>query len=245
MSSTPRFFCESFSPGRIALPADESRHATHSLRLRDGEPIELFDGGGNIGFGRLVASNSEPGGKGRRRESAAEVIVERVAHFPAPRRRVSLIVASPKGDRLDWMVEKCTELGVWGLTLAEFERSVVHPRPAQADKLRRTAIEACKQCRRAWLPRIAVGVTLAKAIAAVPPDEPLLCADPDDDATPLSAWLAPHSRAEISACIIVGPEGGLTPVERNNPRLVRVRLAPYILRIETAAIAAVAAWAMG
>ncbi len=134
------------------LDAAQSRHARSSLRLRDGDAVSLFDGRGRTAEATIaVASAREAGGQ------AVCAQVHRVNALTPALRSLTLIVAGCKGPRLRWMVEKCTELGVSELCLAEFERSVVRVSEGHAQKLRTTAIEACKQCGRASLPEIRCG----------------------------------------------------------------------------------------
>lgn len=170
--------------------------------------------------------------------------VHRVNTLKPPPRSLTLIVAGCKGPRLRWMVEKCTELGVSELCLAEFERSVVRVSEGHAQKLRTTAIEACKQCGRAWLPEIRCGVTPGSVIRATPFDR-LAIAHADAAAPSGADWFA-ASEPNVRVAAVVGPEGGLTDDELE--RLVGlggqiVRLAAHTLRVETAAVAMTALWA--
>lgn len=127
--------------------------------------------------------------------------VHRVNTLTPPPRSLTLIVAGCKGPRLRWMVEKCTELGVSELCLAEFERSVVRVSEGHAQKLRTTAIEACKQCGRAWLPEIRCGVTPGSVIRSTPFDR-LAIAHADAAAPSGADWFAasePNLRVETAA----------------------------------------------
>jgi 16S rRNA U1498 N3-methylase RsmE len=168
----PRFYCPQLTLGQVALDPAEARHALRSLRLRAGDPVTLFDGRGRVAHGRLAAqgqdgSPPEPARRATRtRQHAHPVIVvtETVAETPPPRRTLTLLVAACKGPRLDFLVEKCTELGVTRLVLTEFTRGVVHIGRQRAEKLRRTAIAAGKQCGRSWLPKIEVEMDLPAAL---------------------------------------------------------------------------------
>lgn len=260
--SEPRLFCRTLHPGRVELDEDQSRHARLSLRLRPGDALTLFDGRGRVARARLAgpgaaaAPGSAPSGS-RSRSRRAVALVEAVMTVPPPTRTLTLIAAACKGPRLDWMIEKCTELDVTRIVLAEFERSIVRPGAGAAEKLARTALEACKQCRRAWLPEIAVGEPLAAAIepfrargtapaAPAPPrDSSLLVCDPEG-AVPLAGWLHAHGGSLRHLVAVVGPEGGLTEGER--AMLIEagaqpIRLGEHILRVETAALAVAANWA--
>ncbi len=245
----PWFFCPQLKTGRIELDDAESLHALGSLRLRPGEPLVLFDGQGHVAHGTLLPADAETNisaGRKPRRHGTPRVIVEveHIEDMPPASRTLTLLVAGCKGPRLAWLVEKCTELGVTRIVLADFERSVVRAGEAHVEKLRRTAIEACKQCGRAWLPEITAGDTLPQFLTRdVPPA--LLLADPGAEAQPLAVWLAQHAGLAHVA-VVIGPEGGLTPAEIElcaHYGAARVRLAEHVLRVETAALAVAANWA--
>lgn len=169
------------------------------------------------------------------------VQLEKRTRIEPPARRLTLIAAAPKADRLRWMVEKCTELGATSLMVAEFERSVVHVRADQSEKLRRYAIEACKQCGRAWLPEIECGLSALPAAESASGHR--FVADLTPGAAPLSQALA---ACGDEAVVLVGPEGGLAPGEREaltGNQVQAVSLGANTLRTETAAIAIAAVWA--
>ncbi len=246
--STPRFHCPAIRAGLVELPPAEAQHALRSLRLRPGDAVELFDGAGLTAAG-VLQPNTEPSAGGKRqRGAAARVAVEAVRHTPPPARRLTLLTAACKGDRLDFLIEKSTELDVWRIELCQFERSVVRVGAGHADGLARRAIEACKQCGRAWAPQIGAGRSLAAALEDWRRDDAaaaLLVADPSDDAIGFSKWLR-DAQASERAAIVIGPEGGVAPAESvrlNELGAIRVRLGPHVLRVETAALAAAACFA--
>ena len=234
----PRFYCPDLSVSEPVLDAAQSRHALRSLRLSEGDLVALFDGRGRVAVGVLVASG------GTRTKKHVRVAVESVEALPPPSRTLTLIVAGCKGPRLTWLIEKCTELGATEIWLADFERSVVRVSDRHAQKLRTTAIESCKQCRRAWLPEIRCGVTPDSIIRSAHFDR-LAIAHADAAAQSGAEWFAADEPAARIAAVI-GPEGGLT-----DDALVRlvglggqiVRLAAHTLRVETAAVAMTALWA--
>jgi len=239
--SQPRFYCDELTPGVITLDQAESRHALQSLRLRPGDEVIVFDGRGRLAHGILQPSDDADA----RRRRRARLAVQRVLCEPPPTRTLTLIVAGCKGPRLTWMVEKLTELGTTRIVIADFERSVVHVGKTHATKLGRTAVEAAKQSQRVWLPEITCGVTLAEVIHEQDADA-ILIAHPAEDVPSLAARLHGPERSEQRLAAVVGPEGGLTQEEfamlsEANGELVR--LAPHILRVETAAVSIAANWA--
>lgn len=230
----PRFHVNELRGPTVELPEAESRHAVLSLRLMERNEVEVFDGRGNVARGEIVAAVTTKRGKAAR---IVQVQIGEIRREAPPARPLTLIVAGCKGARLDWMIEKCTELGAARIVLADFERSVVHVRAAQADKLLRTAIEACKQCGRNWLPEIAAGMRMLDATGKK--EGALLVCEPGPASKPLSAMVV----KEPAAAVVIGPEGGLTEselTELERRGALRVRLADHILRVETAAVCAAA-----
>lgn len=282
----PRFHVPALSsPGSLAtLDADESRHALTVLRLRPGDRVILFDGRGRIAHAHIAhpgesqAHSAQPRTAGpahppphtaphrqaRRSPSHAAATIDELLDVPPPRTRLMLICPAPKGPRLEWLIEKTTELGVTRLVLASFERSVVHPGDTAIDRLRRRSLEACKQCERAWLMEITGPLPLARALdEANSLGAPILIAHPSPTAIPLGAWLhqsnyaaavqaappsAPDSQIAVQSpralAVIIGPEGGLSPTELELLQRAHgtcISLGETILRVETAAIAIAAA----
>ncbi len=240
----PRFFVPELAVGTVSLPAAEARHAAVSLRLRAGESVRLFDGAGRVAD--AVLTKCELGGKRAAPCVAAAVGDLRLVPLQQPGLR--LFVAGCKGPRLTWLVEKCTELGVAELCFTKFDRSVVPVRAAGVEKLARTALEASKQCGRAWLPRVTCEHGF-EAVLAEHGGKRLAVAQPGASAPPVGAWLGARmddsdDAGLLSAC--VGPEGGLSERELELVRVAGVELVtlgPHVLRVETAAVACAAAWA--
>jgi 16S rRNA (uracil1498-N3)-methyltransferase len=251
---SPRFYCPQLALGEVTLDPTEAQHALRSLRLRPGDALTLFDGHGHVAQAILKAEPQRGSGPAsastaktsHRRPVRPVAVVQNISEFPAPHPELTLIVAPCKGPRLDWLVEKCTELGVTRLLLAEFARSVVHIHPPHLSKLRRITIEACKQCGRAWLPELEAGMELASAAQAAAARGRLLIADPAGTAPHLGERLAQHRPDFGHLAVVIGPEGGIAPEELAllaNVGGQPVRLAKDILRVETACLATAAIWA--
>ncbi|MBL8878290.1 MAG: 16S rRNA (uracil(1498)-N(3))-methyltransferase [Phycisphaerales bacterium] len=243
MVTIHRFYCPVLRVGIVELDVDESRHALTSLRLRPGDRAELFDGIGGLAIGEFTG---DPGERGKHRGGpTARLAVSEVQRAAAPPQRFEVLTAAPKGSRLDWLIEKCTELGAAAVSFLDFERSVARPSESAAAKHRRATIEASKQCGRLWLPELSAGLSLRETVDRF--DGLVALCDPSPEAQPFAEWLAEH-RKNPRLGVLVGPEGGISPgelawlAEREVPR---VRISSTILRVETAAVAAVAAWSCG
>ncbi len=186
-------------------------HLRRVLRVRDGEVVTVTDGRGRWRACRARADGLDADGDVMHVESAGPL--------------VTLAVATPKGDRAEWLVQKCTEIGVDRIVLLRAEHSVVRWTGERADRhvdrLRRVMVEAAMQSRRVWLPELTgplpAGQVLTDAVAAEPGGRPLTPAD--------------HT-------IAVGPEGGWSPAEITVAHDT-VSLGPTVLRVETAAVVAV------
>ncbi len=206
---------------------DESE--THHLRVRrarEHEVVEVLDGAGLTGTGRLARAGTE-----------WLVEIQSAERRPA-QPELTLAVAAGDRDRFTWMAEKAVELGVTRIVPLETARSAAvatRLKAARTEKLRRTMLEATKQCGAAWAPELSPPVPL-----------------PEFTAKPLSGvgWLADPS-GEVPAAaldltpltVLVGPEGGFTPEELAtilSAGYRSVRLGAQTLRFETAALAAAA-----
>lgn len=240
----PWFYCQELQPGLVELSESEAVHALRSRRLGWGDRITLFNGRGQLGHGVIMPAERAATAGGGRRVARASIHVEHVERVQPVARRLTLIVAACKGERLQWLVEKCSELGVTRIVFADFEHSVVHLAERSIPKLARTAIEACKQCGRAHLPELRAGLSLCSALEASRPAA-MLVANPGPQSCALGAWVQ-ENRDACDLAAVVGPEGGLSEPELARlaaAGAVLLRLAPHTLRVETAAVAVAAAWA--
>ncbi len=228
--AVPRFYAGPgpLTAGPLRLASAEAAHASRSRRLQIDDVVTLFDGLGAEGPGRIVAIDP----------AAVAIEVDHVDHREADARcRLILITAIPKGPRQDVLIEKCTELGVAELCPALCARSVVKPAASRVSKWTRTAVEACKQAQRAWLPLIRPPASLTEWLARYAAADSRWLADPS------AAPLAEQPRDGSTVVVAVGPEGGFDPAELEAARLhgyVGLRLGDTILRTETAAVAAAA-----
>ena len=145
------------------LSGVEARHLSQVLRLKAGDKVELFDGKGTV----AVATIKNASGK------KVTLQVEDVKVFEKPKVQIILAVSVAKGERFDWLIEKCTELGVDRIVPVLFERTVKQPKnPKIVERWNNIAISAAKQCRRAFLPQIDKAVTLPEAVEILKKDYP-------------------------------------------------------------------------
>lgn len=213
----------------LAIGGDEGSHALRAKRLRAGEAVEVFDGAGQVAA--CVVHDPDSG----RRTGTLTLRVLRTAHHEPPSPRVEVFAATPKGGRADEMVEGLSEAGAASWTPLITARTVVEPRPAKLDRLRRIAVESAKQCGRAWLLRIGHETALTDALADARPAALVLA---DGNAPPYR----PDSDTPVVR-LMVGPEGGWTDRERDEALragAVAAGFGPNAMRIETAAVVAAA-----
>ncbi|HSD20891.1 MAG TPA: 16S rRNA (uracil(1498)-N(3))-methyltransferase [Anaeromyxobacter sp.] len=218
--------------GERALLTPEARHYLRDvLRLGPGAEVEVFDGRGSAFSARVDAAFE-----------ALLLGAPRAGAGAAARAEVWLLAALAKGEKMDLVVQKATELGAAGIAPFAAERSVVRLEPdkgeERARRWRRIAEEASRQCGRADVPLVRAPAPLAAALGALPPGALALVFHPGG--APVLA-LEPVASGAYAA--IVGPEGGLTEAERAVCATAGAReaaLGPRVLRAETAAIVAVA-----
>jgi 16S rRNA (uracil1498-N3)-methyltransferase len=216
---------------RVTLDGGAARHVTRVLRLRVGEALTLFNGSG----GEYAASIEQSQG-GR---VAVAIGEQRAIERESPL-TLTLAQGVSRGERMDLVVQKATELGVSGLVPVLSERSVVRLTAQQADRRlnhwRAIAVAACEQSGRNRLPAIAAPVPLKDFLRSGTDGVTRLLLSPAAGAT-----LADVPRPVTAVSVLIGPEGGLAQAEQEAAVAAGfkpVRLGPRVLRTETAAIAA-------
>jgi 16S rRNA (uracil1498-N3)-methyltransferase len=229
-ASTPRLFIDQ-PLGLDAAPVIDGPAAHYLLnvmRLKAGDPLLLFDNRS----GEWLASIADAG------KRAATIRIERRMRPLDTVPDLWLCFAPVKKARLDWIIEKATELGVARLQPVITERTIVER--VKHERLEAQIVEACEQCGRTALPELAEPVKLPQLLDAWPGDRTLLFAD-EEGGEPMASIAAP-----APAALLTGPEGGFTARERDlllaAPAVKRIALGPRILRAETAAIAGLALW---
>ena len=231
----PRFYCPlPLATGAdIDLPASAARHV-QVLRLQPGDGLTLFNGAG----GEFEATVLRMGRSDVQAQVGAHRAVEREAA-----RAVHLLAGITAGERMDWLIEKATELGAASITPIAAERSVLRLKGERADKKQAhwqaVAVAACEQCGRNRVPEVHTAQTLADWLAAHAPQGQRLLLSLQPDARALRTF---HGDAPV--WFLSGPEGGLSPAEEALALahgFAPATLGPRVLRAETAPLAALAA----
>ena len=244
----PRFHCPAplATGAEIDLPPGAARHV-QVLRLQPGDGITLFHGGQDADSpgGEFDATVLRMGRSDVRVQVGAHHAIEREAP-----RAVHLLAGITANERMDWLVEKATELGVASITPLVAERSVLKLKGERAEKKlahwQAVAVAACEQCGRNRVPVVHDAVDLAGWVRAQAPLQAqgtrlLLSLRAGTAPLPTAAALSPPSGPVV---FLSGPEGGLSGAEEDlalQHGFAPVTLGPRVLRAETAPLAALAA----
>ena len=190
-----RFYCPNPpNDGVYRLSADEARHLRRVCRLGAGDETEIFDGRGFASCARVIGLGSDWADL----TAIGEPIPEREPPLP-----LVLASAAPKADRLDWLVEKATELGVARLIPLVSDRSVVEPGSSKIARLQCTVIEASKQCGRARLMAIDPPARWSNVVHSFPDFSRFLA-----DADGVSLTLVPRFRRDMPWFLQWAPRAG-------------------------------------
>ena len=217
---------------QLRLPGSAVTHIARVLRLGQGNALTIFDGRGGEYAARIAELRKDT------------VLVDVGEHREIERESslsVTLAQGISRGERMDFVVQKATELGVRRIAPVTTERSVVRIEYGQAAEKRlrhwrAIAVSACEQCGRNRLPEIAAPQSFAAWLASLTPHTVRLLLS-------LEGGSASELPAATGLTLLIGPEGGLTDEEQRRARaagFIGLRLGPRVLRTETAALAALA-----
>lgn len=214
----------------LALGPEEARHASGALRLEKGDRVTVTDGAGFVAGATLT----------RCRRSDVVVLIDRTVSRVAPLPGPTIALGVLHTKAMDWAVQKAVEVGAAALVPMLCERSQGSRQRAleRGDHLRRVALQALKQCRRAW---------------AMPVEDPLTIDEVISGRLKPGLIAAHEGLTDVArvpcdrAILLVGPEGGLTSEEQRGLEGVgwsTIALGPHILRAETAAVVGAAVMTM-
>jgi len=228
-----------YNPGPLGpstetvLDAVAAKHATSVLRLRIGDRVVLFDGNGREASATIKSV--------RRKLVVVDVQDVSEVNRESPL-SITLVQGISRGERMDFTIQKATELGVSAIVPIVMKRTVVKLNDERAAKRlmhwRRIAISACEQCGRNMLPDVAMPNAFAAWLEASDTDALSLLFDPQGDVT-LGTVERP---ADGRLTLVIGPEGGLDDRERDalyRRGFTGASLGPRVLRTETAALTAI------
>jgi 16S rRNA (uracil1498-N3)-methyltransferase len=241
-----RWIAEEFSGNRAALSGAHADHLIRVLRARVGQEFDIATGA-VVRRGRIVNIVDGKGEDGKGEDGQGEegrVEFELAEEVSAPAAaQVTLLLAVFKFDRMEWAIEKCTELGVSRIVPVIARRTDAHLASAaakRAERWRRIALQAAEQSRRATPPEIAVPIKLQDGVSLGGGATRVVLAESEQKSL-LRDVLAAHAGGEI--VLAIGPEGGWADDELQlfaRAGWISASLGPTILRAETAAIAAAA-----
>lgn len=230
----PRFFRSMDTPAvvgdRLTIDGQDAVHLRRSLRLQIGDDVLVCDGRSTEYATRITAFS----------DAAVELTVDAVTPSSAePTLKVTLYQGLPKSDKLEWIIQKCVELGVTEIVPLQMERSIAKIGDKADKKLARwqtIANEAAGQSGRGILPTVKAPMTVSDALCATQNEKTIVCYE--GGGKPFSELVSP---ADTRINLVIGPEGGIAPaeIERFTANgAVLATLGPRILRCETAPVAA-------
>ncbi|MGC2048214.1 MAG: 16S rRNA (uracil(1498)-N(3))-methyltransferase [Gallionella sp.] len=233
----PRFYCPPpIPPGdSFDLPPEAAYHAARVLRLREGDPVQIFDGRGNERRGVIA----ELGGK--------RVVIGGISAIDMDREsplKVLLAQALTSSEKMDWVLQKATELGVTDIQPLNTERSVAKLTAERVSKRlehwQQVVISACEQCGRSTLPQIYAPMDIMawlQQMREMPVSKYILLPEG-------AASLPTQAKPQGKVVLLIGAEGGFTAAESDAAMQCgfdSIRMGSRVMRTETAAIAGLAA----
>ncbi|WP_395684681.1 16S rRNA (uracil(1498)-N(3))-methyltransferase [Aestuariivirga sp.] len=229
MKTTPRLHIEDQLAAGLAitLSREQAHYLTSVLRLAAGDPVRAFNGRDGEWLCYLADVTRKGASLQCERQSAAAV--------PPP--DIDYCFAPLKHARLDYVVQKATELGVRRLRPVITQRTIVER--VNLDRMRANVSEAAEQCNLVFVPEVAEPEKLAELVARRDANRALVyCDETMTPASPLSAL----ADLKLPVAVLVGPEGGFTDAERDllrsTPGARPLSLGPRVMRADTAAVAA-------
>jgi 16S rRNA (uracil1498-N3)-methyltransferase len=224
------------APPTVTVEGERFHYLARVLRLSPGDALEVFDGEGRAFPARVERLTAD----------AAVLSLSAATTVARLRRSITVMQGLPKADKLEWILQKGTELGATAFAPVATARCVVKltaERAAERQKRWAKIVEeAARQCGRADVPAVAVAQSLAQAVAALPKGTQVLVLDEEERVTRLSSAVAALATGSAVA-LVIGPEGGLAREEVAAlvaGGAVAVTLGARTLRTETASVAALA-----
>ena len=228
-----RAYLAKLAPGSHELDAETSRYLISVLRLRTGDDIEFFDGLGAVAQGRLLTSSKR----------SATVEIQSLTEIRPLLPQVHLFCAIAKGERTEWLIEKCSELAATSISWVIYERSQEHKKDhsKRFERWHKIACEAARQSHNAWVPHLAPPRLFNEVLEGITDQSLNIVLDTTALTRPLASLPLKHDQP---VSLFIGPEGGFSDKERETfqrKNWTAISLGPTVLRIETAAVTGVSA----
>lgn len=208
------------------LEGDEAKHLAQVLRIQPDQWITVFDGVGNRAEAKVLSVSRQ----------RIDLMLDLAESKDIPLPEITLAQAIPKGKNMDWIVQKAVELGVTRIQPLVTRHTIASPSESKADKWRRTALEACKQCGQDTIPVVEDPLTFEQWIAEPHEAELQLIASLAGNPKNFRETLQSHPELQ-SVTIAIGPEGDFSPEESESAMaagFIPVTLGDLVLRVETA-----------
>jgi 16S rRNA (uracil1498-N3)-methyltransferase len=222
--SEPTFYSTRIEDGIIYLSREESLHAIKSLRCKKGSSVRVTDGRGNSYLSDIVDDNPQE----------CILTITGIEEPRLPGKQIHLAISPTKNhDRMEWLVEKCVELGVGRISFVIAARS--ERKSIRQNRLRQISISALKQSGNVWLPEIANPVTYGEFVRSIDTGTAFIC-----HCQPGKKSLLGEVRFPLKSTVMVGPEGDFSLEEINQARSLgfsELAIGIARLRTETAGIA--------
>ncbi len=233
-----RFFVpkEMVKPGRIVITGREAHHILDVMRLKKSDKVTTFDGSGREYVGIIKETDH--------RSLVVEIVETRVAR-QIDSVRITLVQALTKKEKIDYIIEKATELGVYRVVPVFTERAIPvwddNKRRSHVDRWRKIAREASKQCGRSNIPEISEIEDFSSSVMKMSNEELRLIAVLSEETVPIARAISGLKPKSIA--IAIGPEGDFTAQETSIAKSAGFRpisLGARVLKSDTAGLAAVA-----
>lgn len=221
------FFTPDLKQDDFRLPEEESRHCTKVLRLKEGDVVHLVDGRGTFYTARLSSFTG--------RQCQVEIIREEKEYGRQPFYIHIALAPTKSMDRLEWFVEKATEIGIHEISLLQCQRS--ERKQVNLDRLEKIAVSAMKQSVKAYQPKINALIPYKVFLNTTLPKKSFIAHLEEPNRQSLKEVFSPKD----TYCVLIGPEGDFTPAEIEaayGQGIRPVTLGSSRLRTETAALVA-------
>ena len=229
-----RFFIapEQVQGSEIIITGEDVNHISKVLRFAVGDQLTLVDGQGLEYIVEIVSQT---------KSEVKTKILQQFSSNTEAKLKLTLVQGLVKGEKMDWIVQKATELGVHRIIPVATERTIVKVDDKKGnqkvERWQKIAVEASKQCRRSVIPQVAPISSLQEIFSAVPESALAIIPWEEEKSTGLKGALNRGNFPEIF--VFIGPEGGFTSLEVEMGKtkgVIPVTLGPRILRAETAAV---------